>query len=125
MRTLSVEVNMDTLDLTLHGEIDFRNAPAVIHDVESAIATAQPAMVQLHLTDVPFVDSSGVRALILTLRAARGIGARFRADGASPAVYDVLNRTGLLELLGLATNAPEPPPLDTSSSRRDNRPPKK
>jgi anti-sigma B factor antagonist len=94
------------LAVTLRGEIDYTNAQPVTRTVVAAVADTRPATVQVDLSEVTFLDSSGIGVLISAMKAARTADAEYLVVGASPIVLDQLEITGLVELFPVR---PAPP----------------
>ena len=86
------------LDVFLRGEIDYTNAAPVTQTVTEAVERVRPAAVRVDLTEVTFLDSSGIGVLITGMKAAREISAEYRVRGPNPKVLDQLRITGLAEL---------------------------
>jgi anti-anti-sigma factor len=80
------------------GEIDLATAPEVAGAVSEALATGTPEIV-VDLSQVSFLDSSGIRALVESHHAANEAGARLSVRGAQSWVAKVLNITGVGALL--------------------------
>lgn len=55
----------DTLRVTVSGELDAFTETELVHAVQDALADTDAARVVLDLTQVGFIDSSGLRALLL------------------------------------------------------------
>ena len=81
--------------MVVQGEIDLAAERPLVDEVDAVVAASADVVVVLDLSDVAFIDSSGVRAL-LVLRRAHGdrviLGAR------SDAVQRVLDISGLTDL---------------------------
>jgi anti-sigma B factor antagonist len=85
--------------IDMHGDIDLRTAPALSDQLE-ALADEKAVLVIVDLTDVEFLDSSGIRALVHGARSIEDVGGRLLVEGASGAVARVLELTDLLRRLG-------------------------
>jgi anti-sigma B factor antagonist len=94
------------LAIALFGEIDFSNSASVVEKIGPAVAQAQPAAVEVDITGVTFLDSSGIGVLVTAYRAATTAGAEYRVVGPSRFVYEQLRMTGLVDLFGI-----DPPPV--------------
>jgi anti-sigma B factor antagonist len=80
--------------LTVSGEIDIMTADAL----EQAIATiidSGAGEVIVDLSGVTFMDSAGINALLKGRRSADDHGQRFRVNGATGIVRQVLDLTGV------------------------------
>ena len=84
--------------LTVAGELD----AATTVDLESAIGSAGPDVtgLEVDLTGVSFIDSSGLRTLVMARQSAVEQGRRFSIVGSSKAVDRLLELTGLEDLRG-------------------------
>lgn len=95
--------------VALHGELDISTLAEATALVESAEATAPPVLV-VDLSGLSFVDSSGVRLVLLADRRARDAGRALRVRlGRGPALR-VFQALGLEKKLDVVA---EPPPGDT------------
>jgi anti-anti-sigma factor len=79
--------------VVLTGDIDIATSP------ELAAAIPKSGSVWIDFSGVTFVDSAGVGVLIAAYRAARHRGDRLRVSGLSGAPLQVLQMTGLYNLL--------------------------
>ena len=96
-----VTVSDGTCLIKLTGEIDFANSDQLADWLFNQIDKARCDSVHLDLREVSLLDSSGIRALVLTYRHAAGQGARLRVVNPTPGVLRILRTTGVDELLGL------------------------
>ena len=85
-----------TTRLAIAGDVDLADERPLVDAVE-AILAANVEPVVLDLSDVDFLDSSGVRALV---RLRLDHGDRVRLGAVSPSANRVLQVAGLLERLG-------------------------
>jgi anti-sigma B factor antagonist len=81
--------------LRLAGELDIFYAPRLKETVSTVLAAGTSACV-LDLGAVTFVDSSGIRALLMARKEAVEHGASLVIRGVSPFVCRLLDSTGLL-----------------------------
>ncbi|MEV8513521.1 STAS domain-containing protein [Dactylosporangium sp. NPDC051484] len=86
-----------TVTVTASGELDMITAPDLINVLRKAIHRHGPR-VDLDLTGVTFMDSTGLQVLVA---ANTDVGGGLRITGTSPAVYRLLRLTGVLEEFGL------------------------
>jgi anti-sigma B factor antagonist len=89
--------------LKLEGELDLSVASDLEKEIIRTIDRA-PQGVSIDLTDVSFLDSSSVRALLRASEAADDAGKKLRVSGASGITRRVLELTGVDEVLGLEPN---------------------
>jgi anti-sigma B factor antagonist len=81
----------------LVGPLDIATSGAVEEALRSALEGGGP--VRLDLSDVTFMDSSGMRSLLRAFRLARERDAAFELIPGPPVVQRVLHVTGLADLL--------------------------
>jgi anti-anti-sigma factor len=87
-----------TVTVTASGELDMTSAPELINVLRAAIHRHGPSRVDLDLTGVTFMDSTGLQVLVA---ANTDIGGGLRITGTSPTVHRLLHLTGVLEEFGL------------------------
>jgi len=95
---ISARRNNKTTIFDLSGDIDFANSPEVRQSVLREIQEIRPARVVVNLTEVRYIDSSGVASLVEGLRASRDLGSRFILFGLSTAAREVLQLSRLLKV---------------------------
>jgi anti-anti-sigma factor len=101
MEDRRVTVSRGTCLIRLTGEIDFANAEQLADWLFGQIDRARCKKVDLDFGDVSLLDSSGIRALVLTHRHAAGRGATLRVVNPQPGVRRILQTSGVHELFGL------------------------
>ena len=89
----------DTVRLVLSGELDIATAPLLDAAIRAAEAGAA-ASILLDIAGVPFIDSSGLRALISAADRAAADGGRIAITNAGP------QAVRLFELSGAARRLP-------------------
>ena len=89
------------LRLALHGEIDASHAEQILSEIRAAIDRLLPREVRMDLSDVTFIDTSGVGTLVHALEAAREAGAGYKLTDASELVRARLRIAGVSTALGL------------------------
>ena len=112
--TTDVEVSElgPTTVVRLTGELTLVDAPRVQIRLEELERTPGLARLLVDLTDLDFLDSSGIQLLLRFKRRGAAHDYEFAVGGLSGIVRDRLDRSGLLSLL-LADDAPQaaaPPP---------------
>jgi len=95
---ISARRNNKTTIFDLSGDIDFANSPEVRQSVLREIQEIRPSRVVVNLTEVRYIDSSGVASLVEGLRASRDLGSRFILFGLSTAAREVLQLSRLLKV---------------------------
>lgn len=108
-----------TLVVRLAGELDVATAPTVAEFVQLEVAAVQPERLVVDVSEVGFVDSSGLAAL-LAIR--RGVPAgTLVLHGAGPQLLRLLTITGVDQLLTVEADGPwteaDGPPPDTGGDR--------
>lgn len=91
---------MSTVTVPLNGELDFATAFDVEMKLEQAIRDADEVVVDLSQLD--FIDSTGIRTLLEAHQAARRDGVTLRLLPGPDAVQRVFEMTGLLDELPFA-----------------------
>jgi anti-anti-sigma factor len=90
------------------GEVDALSAGQLHEAVVDVLRDQRPSCIEMDVHGVTFLDSDGIRALVLCHADAQQMNCEIRLAKLQPAVYRVLQITGLLEHFGLT----EPPPAD-------------
>jgi anti-anti-sigma factor len=90
----------------LNGRLDLLSAPDVRARLTEVVATGQDRLV-VDLVDVPFIDSSGLGALISVLKAARQAGGDLRIASPDDQPLTVLKLTTLDRVLKPYTTVEE------------------
>ena len=80
------------------GEIDMVSAHTFETVAEQAVL-ARPERIELDLRGVEFIDSSGLRSIVVLRNSARREGIPLCAVGLSPAAERILELTGLIDEL--------------------------
>ncbi|MFQ5501448.1 MAG: STAS domain-containing protein [Phycisphaerae bacterium] len=80
--------------VVLEGDVDLRRSPD-LHAALIDVANARPKRLILNLSDVPYMDSSGVGTLVEVYRRVNGYEGRFVLFGLSHRVRSVLEITKL------------------------------
>jgi anti-sigma B factor antagonist len=84
----------------LEGDLDMQAEEQVVAEIEAALA-GEPHDLVVDLAGVPFLDSSGVRALLRGREAAQRRGVRMCVRNPRRIVEEVLRITGVAVLFGL------------------------
>jgi anti-sigma B factor antagonist len=95
---ISVRRQDKTTIFDLSGDIDFANSPKVRGSVLREIRERHTSRVMMNLTQVRYIDSSGVASLVEGLKASRDLGSRFVLFGLSASVREVLQLSGLIKV---------------------------
>ena len=84
--------------IELAGEVDMRSAPALRDELLEVVAEA-PRKLILDLSEVPYIDSSGVGTIVELKRRVEKSGAKIVLVGLQPRVRSVFEITRLGDLL--------------------------
>lgn len=82
----------------LAGDIDFANSPVVRQSVLREIRKSPDSRVVVNLSQVRYIDSSGVASLVEGLKASRELGSRFILIGLTTSARQVLELSRLLKV---------------------------
>ncbi len=96
----SLDRDAGTATVTLRGEVDILTVDRVRGVLGEALAT-RPQEILVDLTELAFIDSTGLGALIFGFQRARDAGVRFRLAHPNATVRQILMLSGLLEVVEL------------------------
>jgi len=103
-----VQISRRQLDKTtifdVSGDIDLANSPAVRKALLKEIRDNRTPRVVMNLSNVRYIDSSGVASLVEGLKAARDVGTRFILFGLSTSAREVLQLSRLLKIFEVYDN---------------------
>lgn len=80
------------------GDIDLANSPEMRKTLLTEMRDKKTPRVIINLTNVRYIDSSGVASLVEGLKVSRDLGLRFILFGLSPAAREVLQLSRLLKI---------------------------
>ena len=89
------EVKDDTLLAAIVGEIDHHGAFALRDELDDAMISARPKKVELDLSNVDFMDSSGLGVIMGRKSTADRIGADFKLINPTTRVARIIELAGL------------------------------
>lgn len=103
--TISVESarTTDAVEIVVTGEVDSSNCAALQDELLRLAAADGDTLCTVDLVGVGFMDSSGLRALLLGQRAMTEAGKTMAIIAVSDSVRRLFEITGLLERFGLPT----------------------
>jgi anti-anti-sigma factor len=90
--------------LTVRGELDLASAEILREPLVEALSTH--SLVVLEMSGCPFLDSSGLRALLAGVRRADEAGSALRLCGAGPEVARVIELTAVQSVLRVYPDVP-------------------
>ena len=104
---ISIQESRGVSVVVVSGRIVFgEEANALRREVKPLVQTSGGAVV-IDLTDVSYVDSGGIGALVGLYTTARAAGGQLKLAGANPKVLHVLQITKLADILGMFPTAAE------------------
>jgi anti-sigma B factor antagonist len=98
----------DRVVLQLTGELDLASSPILEHSLEEADVAAAPLLV-LDLDQLQFVDSTGLRVILMAHESARGRGQDFAITPGSPQVQRLLSITSVAEHMNVLASPDDQP----------------
>jgi anti-sigma B factor antagonist len=107
-RRTSVQISARHSDQTtifdVSGDIDLANSPEVRKALLREVREKRTPRVVLNLSNVRYIDSSGVASLVEGLKASRDLNLRFILFGLSPSAREVLQLSRLLKIFEVYDN---------------------
>jgi anti-sigma B factor antagonist len=88
--------------VALSGELDLASAPA-LRDCLAGLAQDGVTTIELDLTELEFVDSTGLSVLVMDFHRTRAAGGSTVMCNPSPTVMRVLEITGLASIFSIST----------------------
>jgi len=82
----------------LYGRIDIDSSPAVRDQLIALLQNPHPKTLNIDLSAVTHIDSSGVATLIEALKVARNCGTELRLQGLHDRLHLLFGATGILSL---------------------------
>lgn len=80
------------------GDIDLYNSPEVRKVILEELKEKRTPRLVVNLTQVRYIDSSGVASLVEGLKISKSLGSRFMLYGLSPAAREVLELSRLIRV---------------------------
>jgi anti-anti-sigma factor len=103
---ITVENREQVSVVKVKGQVDSATAP----DLEKALkqlVEANKNRIVLDLKEVDFLSSLGLRAIVLTLKSARGVNGDLRLAAPSPSVEKVLRTVGMTQMFNIYSSSEE------------------
>ncbi len=91
--------------ISITGDIDRCAAHQLHQAIIQALRQQRPTVIEVDLGGVGFLDSAGIRALVLSYADAEQVDCRLRLVNACPLVRQVLDLAGLLDRFGMPPTA--------------------
>ena len=109
VETLAITVDHSTESTTLHlkGHVGIDSSPALRDQLLAVLEAQVSKIVTVDLTDVPYIDTSGIATLIEALKVARSRRTKLCVNGLQSRLVRLFEATGLIDLLeaGCSTSA--------------------
>jgi len=80
------------------GDIDLYNSPEIRKVILEELKEKRTTRLVINLTNVRYIDSSGVASLVEGLKVSKTMGSRFMLFGLSPAAREVLELSRLIRV---------------------------
>jgi anti-anti-sigma factor len=96
----------DVQVVTAHGRLDGIYSTAFAKEVGELISGAHPKVL-IDFTDIDFVTSAGLRALLLLVKKAKASGSVFALCGVNEQVREVLNISGFTAMFSIHSGRAE------------------
>jgi anti-sigma B factor antagonist len=103
---LEVRVSFHPNRLAVSGELDLEHRAYVARVLRSLAETCDWKVVEVDLSRLSFIDSSGLAVFALAHQQLPAIGSRLRIVGVGPAVARVFEMGGLWDVLDIEPLAP-------------------
>jgi anti-sigma B factor antagonist len=97
MQIATRQTNTATI-VDVKGDIDLYNSPEVRKVILEELKEKRTARLVVNLTQVRYIDSSGVASLVEGLKISKSLGSRFMLYGLSPAAREVLELSRLIRV---------------------------
>ena len=94
------------LEVRLHGEIDHHGAAGLRADLDRVLREERPAGLVLDLSEVDFMDSSGLGLILGRLNLMQELGGEMRLRAPGERVGRILRLAGLERLLPIEYDVP-------------------
>ena len=101
---ISARRHDSTTIFDVSGDIDFANSREVRQSVLREVCEGRTSRVVVNLSQVRYIDSSGVASLIEGLKASRDLGSRFILIGLSTSAREVLQLSRLIKVFEIYDN---------------------
>jgi anti-anti-sigma factor len=107
-----------TARVAVAGEVDLATAHLLRDRLLGVLREQTPAVLDVDLARVTFLDCTGISALVAVRNAAVHVGRQMRVSHPQPIVRRVLELTGLLDLFTAPIDQPQPLPTRSEHPSR-------
>ena len=101
---IAVKNDGDTAVISVAGFVNIQSAPRLLQVIQDNIQNPKSSGIIVNLSEVEFMDSSGVGVLVTGLKAANAKTVRFGLAEMSPRVRSVMEITRLCKLFQIYPN---------------------
>lgn len=98
---LQYELRESVLKASVSGELGHHEAIELMTRLSALIEDLLPGEAVLDLSDLEFMDSSGIAVVVQTARKCQACGARFRVEGVPKQARKVLFTAGIQRLVDI------------------------
>jgi stage II sporulation protein AA (anti-sigma F factor antagonist) len=103
---MQTNVQSQTLIVRLHGELDHHTAEQVRVELEESIATGTFKHMIVNLSEMTFMDSSGIGVIIGRYKQINQLGGQLAVSNVHPSIYRIFEMSGLFKIIDVyATEA--------------------
>ena len=89
----------NALTVTLQGDIDHHSARSMMLSLDREVTTRNPSSLTVDMSQVSFMDSSGIAVLLRCLRRMEETGGQMRVRSVPPQAQKVFSAAGLDRLI--------------------------
>lgn len=97
--TIDEEKNGEMIQLNVHGKVDVNSSGQLQTEILKAFQKCPSVIV--NFSDVSYISSAGLRALLIGQKTASSKGGKFIITNANEAVVEILRVTGLQKALSV------------------------
>lgn len=103
------EVNGSTLCITIFGEIDHHSAKSLREEIDRALFYHRPRLLLLQLSEVGFMDSSGLGLILGRYTRMQELGGEMKITAPTPQIVKILRLAGLEKKIPVEEKTTEKP----------------
>ena len=99
--TLECSTKNGVLAVKLRGDIDHHSAKLIRQRIDSELFITRPDELRLELSEIEFMDSSGLGLILGRYQTATEMGAEFSIEDPSPSVNKMLKLSGCEKMINI------------------------
>ena len=96
---LELKVEKDSLLVKVTGDLDLVVAKEFREKIDEQLEQQQKQNLIVDLSQVKFIDSSGLGAILGRYKIIQGMGGKMTIIGANPTVYRILDLSGVMKII--------------------------